>query len=75
MVVLTDWPEFRGLDSVKIADAVRTPVVVDTRNLIDRDVLSRAGLHCHSLGRPPGDHRPMVACPPASRQRNVRSTS
>jgi UDPglucose 6-dehydrogenase len=50
LVVLTEWPEFRTLDWAKVAGLVRRPVVVDTRNLLDPDVLSRAGLEWTGLG-------------------------
>jgi len=51
LVVLTEWPEFRSLDWPRMADLVRSAVVVDTRNLLDPDTLRRAGLTCTSLGR------------------------
>ncbi len=51
VVILTEWPEFRSLDWVRIAEAVRKPVVVDTRNLLDPDVVGRAGLSWVGLGR------------------------
>jgi UDPglucose 6-dehydrogenase len=51
LVLLTEWPEFRALDWVSLARTVSEPVVVDTRNLLDVDVLRRAGFTVHSLGR------------------------
>jgi UDPglucose 6-dehydrogenase len=51
LVVLTEWPDFRSLDWARLAEAVRQPVVVDTRNLLDPDVIRRAGFTCTSLGR------------------------
>ncbi len=51
MVVLTEWPEFRALDWAKLAGVVAQPVVVDTRNLLDPDVLRRAGFAWNGLGR------------------------
>lgn len=51
LVLLTEWPEFRGLDWAGLAGLTRRPVVVDTRNILDADVLGRAGFTCHSLGR------------------------
>jgi UDPglucose 6-dehydrogenase len=58
LVVLTEWPQFRELDWVRIAGLVNAPVVVDTRNLLDPDVLRRAGLRCIGLGRPEHRRRP-----------------
>jgi UDPglucose 6-dehydrogenase len=51
IVVLTEWAQFRMLDWVKVAKVMRTPVVVDTRNLLDPEVLRRSGLVYTSLGR------------------------
>jgi UDPglucose 6-dehydrogenase len=51
LVVLTEWPEFRGLDWAKLAEVVNRPVVVDTRNLLDPDVLRRANFEWNGLGR------------------------
>jgi UDPglucose 6-dehydrogenase len=51
LVVLTEWPDFRSLDWARLAGLVRQPVVVDTRNILDPDVIRRAGFTCTSLGR------------------------
>jgi UDP-glucose 6-dehydrogenase len=51
LVVLTEWPQFRELDWARIAGLARTPVVVDTRNLLDPATLRRAGLTGIGLGR------------------------
>jgi UDPglucose 6-dehydrogenase len=51
LVVLTEWPEFRTLDWAKLAGVVSRPVVVDTRNLLDPDVVRRAGFEWNGLGR------------------------
>ncbi|WP_090049177.1 UDP-glucose dehydrogenase family protein [Lentzea fradiae] len=51
LVVLTEWPDFRSLDWARLAETVRRPVVVDMRNILDPDVIRRAGFTCTSLGR------------------------
>jgi len=51
IVVLTEWAQFRMLDWMKVAKVMRTPVVVDTRNLLDSEVLRRSGIAYTSLGR------------------------
>jgi UDPglucose 6-dehydrogenase len=51
VVVLTEWPEFRTLDWAKLADVVSRPIVVDLRNLLDADVLRRAGFSWTGLGK------------------------
>jgi UDPglucose 6-dehydrogenase len=51
VVILTEWPEFRSLDWPRLSGLVRRPVVVDTRNLVDPDVLRRAGFSWIGVGR------------------------
>jgi UDPglucose 6-dehydrogenase len=51
LVVLTEWPEFRTLDWSRMAALTAQPVVVDTRNLLDPDIVRRAGLRWTGLGR------------------------
>lgn len=43
IVVLTEWPSFRELDWARIGDQAPGAAVVDTRNLLDADVLAEAG--------------------------------
>jgi UDPglucose 6-dehydrogenase len=51
VVVLTEWPEFRGLDWSRLADVVHRRCVIDTRNLLDFDVLRRVGFEVRGVGR------------------------
>ncbi len=53
LVVLTEWPEFRVLDWAALADVTTGHTVIDTRNLLDPDVLRRVGFHVHGIGRRP----------------------
>lgn len=50
LILLTEWPEFRTLDWARMAEVVRRPIVVDTRNLLDSDVLRRSGFAWTGLG-------------------------
>ncbi|WKD62130.1 UDP-glucose 6-dehydrogenase TuaD [Corynebacterium ciconiae DSM 44920] len=52
VVVATEWPEFLELDPSEAATMVRTPRVVDGRNVIDRQAWLAAGWSVHALGRP-----------------------
>lgn len=62
LVVLTEWPQFRGLDWANLATVMKESVVVDTRNLLDAATLRRAGFTAHGLGRrDPGDVPPVVS--------------
>ncbi len=51
LVVLTEWPQFRTLDWAALAGVAENAVVVDTRNLLDPDILRRAGFSWSGLGR------------------------
>jgi UDPglucose 6-dehydrogenase len=51
LAVLTDWTEFRTLDFGRIKDLMAVPVIVDARNLLDRDDLRRRGFQYWGLGR------------------------
>jgi UDPglucose 6-dehydrogenase len=53
IVVLTEWPEFKSLDWPQLAGVLRRQIVIDTRNLLDPDVLVRAGFSYHGLGTKP----------------------
>ncbi len=44
IVLLTEWPEFRELDWQLIADQAPGAVVVDTRNLLDAEMLADTAL-------------------------------
>ena len=49
---LTEWPEFRELDPTVIGDAVARKLIIDGRNLLDREAYRGAGWTYLGLGRP-----------------------
>ena len=51
LAVLTEWTEFRALDFGRIKELMAAPVIVDARNLLDRDDLRRRGFQYWGLGR------------------------
>ncbi|WP_051766531.1 UDP-glucose dehydrogenase family protein [Saccharothrix syringae] len=51
VVVLTEWPEFRKLDWADMAGRMSGRVVVDTRNVLDQDILGLANLSVIGIGR------------------------
>jgi UDPglucose 6-dehydrogenase len=52
IVLVTEWPEFRELDwAGEIRERVATPLVVDGRNFLDRELLTRAGYTYEGVGR------------------------
>ena len=51
LVIVTEWDEFRALDLGKLAETLRGKVLVDLRNVYDRDDAKRAGLAYYGVGR------------------------
>ena len=51
LVIVTEWDEFRALDLDKIAASMRGTVLVDLRNVYDRDEAEEAGLTYYGVGR------------------------
>ena len=52
LAVLTEWDEFRWLDLEKVRDVMKTPRIVDTRNLLDPAAVRRKGFMYEGIGRP-----------------------
>lgn len=51
LVVGTGWPEFRALDFDRIKGLLKTPVIVDTKNLLDSTRLRALGFEYVGIGR------------------------
>jgi UDPglucose 6-dehydrogenase len=50
-VIVTDWAEFRDLASPEVRDAMRRPLIVDGRNLLDPEAVRAAGFDYEGIGR------------------------
>jgi UDPglucose 6-dehydrogenase len=50
-VILTEWPDFATLDWPEVSRRMRTPLLVDLRNLLDPETVGAAGIAYRSLGR------------------------
>ncbi|MEX2195005.1 MAG: UDP-glucose/GDP-mannose dehydrogenase family protein [Thermoleophilaceae bacterium] len=52
VVLVTEWPEFAELDwAGEVKARMKTPLVVDGRNFLDRDALRAAGFTYEGVGR------------------------
>jgi UDPglucose 6-dehydrogenase len=51
LVIVTEWDEFRALDLATIAAAMRGRVLVDLRNVYDREEAEQSGLAYVGIGR------------------------
>ena len=53
LVIFTDWQEFRNPDFELIAAKLKKPVIFDGRNLYNPEVVKKARIEYHSIGRAP----------------------
>jgi len=52
LLVLADWVEFASLDLKLLHDAMRSPIIIDGRNLFEPNVMQQHGFIYISIGRP-----------------------
>ncbi len=50
VVLATEWEEFRDLDLSRLHGLMRTPLIADCRNLLDRRTVLKAGFACFGVG-------------------------
>jgi UDPglucose 6-dehydrogenase len=50
-VIVTEWVELQELASAEVRDAMRTPLIVDGRNLLDAEAARAAGFAYEGIGR------------------------
>ncbi len=55
LMIVTEWESFRHLDWSRIASLMQRPLVLDGRNLLDRDEMKRLGFEYHAVGVPSVD--------------------
>jgi UDPglucose 6-dehydrogenase len=48
---LTEWKEYRQIDPAAIASLVKSKIIIDGRNMLDRALWRNAGWKFHALGR------------------------
>ena len=51
IVILTEWDEFKSVDLKKIKLLMRLPIIIDARNIYDKNLLERLGYEYYSIGR------------------------
>jgi UDPglucose 6-dehydrogenase len=51
LVILTDWDEFKEPDWNKINSLLRSPIIIDGRNMFDPRDMEKLGFVYHSVGR------------------------
>ncbi len=51
LVIVTEWEEFRALDIGRIVAALKSPIIVDLRNIYRPEDMAKKGVQYTSLGR------------------------
>ncbi len=54
LVLVTEWNEFRSLDLGRLRSTMKSPVLVDLRNIYRHDEVTKHGFVYTSVGRPAG---------------------
>jgi UDPglucose 6-dehydrogenase len=62
-VIVTEWPELVGLLAPETRDAMRNPLIVDGRNLLDPAAARAAGFRYEGVGRPSPPSQTPAATP------------
>ncbi len=52
LVIITEWNEFRALDLTRVKSMMKSPVMVDLRNIYDPHDMALKGFTYRSIGRP-----------------------
>jgi len=52
MVLITEWDQFRAMDFERVKKLLKTPTVVDLRNVYQPSDMARRGFNYASIGRP-----------------------
>jgi UDPglucose 6-dehydrogenase len=51
LVIITEWDQFRALDLDRVKDVMKTPVLIDLRNIYRADDVRGRGIKYASIGR------------------------
>jgi UDPglucose 6-dehydrogenase len=52
LTIITEWNEFRALDMTRVMALLKSPVVVDLRNIYSPEEMAALGFQYSSIGRP-----------------------
>jgi len=50
-VIVTEWPQLKGLATDEVRAAMRHPLIIDGRNLLDPQAVRAAGFAYEGMGR------------------------
>ena len=50
IIILTEWEQFRNIDFKTLRNRLNNPVVIDLRNLLDKELMNKLGFQYYSIG-------------------------
>jgi len=56
VLILTDWPEIRNCNLAELKRVMRSPIIIDGRNVFTPSEMAQHGFTYHSVGRQPVTH-------------------
>ncbi len=51
IIIVTEWNEFKQLDLVRVKQLMKTPILIDGRNIYEADTLRQLGFSYRGMGR------------------------
>jgi UDPglucose 6-dehydrogenase len=51
LIILTEWDEFRALDMIRVKKSLRSPNIIDLRNIYNPQSMQEYGFNYVSVGR------------------------
>ncbi len=51
LIIITEWNEFRALDLKRVKGLLKSPVLIDLRNVYEPDMMAKAGFDYSCVGR------------------------
>ncbi|MDO8886353.1 UDP-glucose/GDP-mannose dehydrogenase family protein [Candidatus Oleimmundimicrobium sp.] len=51
LILVTEWNEYKGIDFAKVKNLMRKPIIIDGRNLFNREELEKLGFYYEGIGR------------------------
>jgi len=55
IIIATEWEEFKAMDLVKVKDLLKTPIIIDLRNILESTDLEVNGFKYYSVGKKSGN--------------------
>ena len=54
IIIATEWEEFKAMDLIKVKALLKSPIIIDLRNILDANKLELNGFKYYSVGRKSG---------------------